>query len=99
MNNQQTDQEFRARADAFIHLANEQREKAENDSVNASLIYAATRFSAFIVASAADSAEEMKADRAAAVSYFTEKFREMLRENIDDYLGNYEDYIQKFRKT
>jgi hypothetical protein len=98
MSNEQTDKEFRVRADAFIHLANEQRKNANNDKVNASLLYASTRFTAFIVASAAEGVEEMKEDRDEAVRYFTEKFREMLVENIDDYIGNYADYIQKFRK-
>ncbi len=98
MSNEQTDKEFRVRADAFIHLANEQRKNANNDKVNASLLYASTRFTAFIVASAAEDVAEMKEDREEAVRYFTEKFREMLVENIDDYIGNYADYIQKFRK-
>lgn len=98
MGNEQSDIEFRNRADAFIHLANQQREDAANDKVNASLLYAATRFNAYIVASAAQDVAEMKEDKEEAVSYFTEKFREMLIENIDDYLGNYADYIEKFRK-
>ncbi len=99
MNKQQTDNEFRSRADAFIRLANEQRHDAANDKVNASLLYAATRFNAFVVASAAQNADEMREDKEEAVRYFTQKFSEMLVENIDDYIGNYQDYIQKFRKT
>lgn len=99
MSKEQTDEEFRLRADAFIHLANEQRHDASNDEVNASLLYAATRFNAFIVASAAKDVEEMKEDRDEAIRYFTERFRQMLLENIDDYVQNYEDYIQRFRKA
>ena len=99
MSNQHTDNEFRARADAFIRLANEQRRDAANDKVNASLLYAATRFNAFVVASAAQNADEMREDKEEAIRYFTQKFSEMLRENIDDYIENYQDYILKFRKT
>lgn len=93
------DKEFRGRADAFIHLANEQCRAASNDAVNASLLYAATRFNAFVVASAAQDIEEMRRDRDEAIKYFTERFRQMLVENIDDYVGNYAEYVQKFRKT
>ena len=91
------DKEFRGRADTFIRVANEQRRDASNDEVNASLLYAATRFNAFVVASAAQDVEEMKEDRDEAVDFFTERFRRMLVENIDDYVGNYGEYIQKFR--
>jgi hypothetical protein len=60
-------------------------------------IYAATRFNAFVVASAAQDVEEMREDRDEAVEFFTDRFRRMLIENIDDYVGNYGEYIQKFR--
>ena len=71
--------------------------RCNNDKVNASLLYASTRFTAFVVASAAQDVEEMKEDREEAVDFFTERFRRMLVENIDDYVGNYGEYIQKFR--
>jgi len=99
MSNEQSDQDFRARADALIHLANEQRREAKNDSVNASFLYAATRFSAFIVASASQDAAEMQQDRDEALDFFTERFRAMLSENLDDYATNYEDDVQRFRNA
>jgi hypothetical protein len=91
MSRQQTDNEFRACADAFIRLADEQRHDAANDKVNASLLYAATRFHAFVVASAAQNADEMREDKEEAIRYFSQKVSEMLSENIDDYIANHQD--------
>jgi hypothetical protein len=61
--------------------------------VSASLLYAASRFNAFIVASNAIDAEEMRRDSERAVDYFTEQFRKMLSENLNDHIENFEKYI------
>lgn len=75
MSNEQSDTWFRERADAFIHPANDQRRDADNDKVNACLLYAATRFDAFVVAAAAQDVVPMRDDKGEAVRYGTEKFR------------------------
>ena len=91
--------EFWNRADAIIHLANEQVNEASTGKVSASLLYAAARFSAFDVASKSVNVDEMKTDRDEAISYFVDQFRKMLIENMDDYIENYEIYVSKRGKA
>lgn len=93
MSNNDVDSAFWDRADDVIHLANEQCETVQRSKVSASLLYAAARFNAFIVAGKANSAEEMKQDREEAVQYFVEQYRKMLVENLDDYIENFSEYV------
>jgi hypothetical protein len=46
---------------------------------------------AFVVASAAQNADEMREDKEEAIRYFSQKFSEMLSENIDDHIENHQD--------
>lgn len=89
------DAAFWERADAVIRLANEQGTKVPNSSVSASLLYAAARFNAFIVASGATGPDGMRADKEEAIRYFTEEYRKMLSQNLDDYTENFDVYMQK----
>jgi hypothetical protein len=95
MSKEGPDQEFWDRADAVIHLANEQCKDAPKGKVSSSLLYAAARFNAFIVAVKASNMEEMKSDKNKAINYFTEQYRKMLIENLDDYIENYGRYFNK----
>lgn len=97
MSNEQADIEFRKRADAIIHLANEQRLTTPNEKVSSSLLYAAARFNAYLVASMSEDVEEMKTDKEEALKYFSAQYERMFVENIDDYIENYEEYILKLR--
>lgn len=89
------DAAFWERADAIIHLANEQGTKVPNSNVSASLLYAAARFNAFIVANGASSAEGMQKDKEEAIQYFTEEYRKMLSQNLDDYIANFANYLPR----
>jgi hypothetical protein len=93
MSNDNVDSTFWDRADDVIHLANEQCESVQRSKVSASLLYAAARFNAFIVAGNVSSAEEMKQDKEEAVQYFVEQYRKMLVENLDDYIENFSKYV------
>ena len=88
----EVDAGFWDRADAHIHLANQHCHSADAGKVSASLLYAASRFNAFIVASNSASAESMAKSRAEALDYFTKQFRSMLEENLDDHIKNFEKY-------
>lgn len=89
------DAAFWERADAIIALANEQGTKVPNSNVSASLLYAAARFNAFIVASDTRDAATMKADKEEAIRYFTEEYRKMLSQNFDDYIDNFAAYLPR----
>ncbi len=85
--------EFWDRADALIHVANDQCKEAPNSKVSSSMLYAAARFNAFIVAVGARDLDELNADKEAATAYFTEQYRKMFVENLDDYIDNYAKYV------
>jgi hypothetical protein len=89
----QLDDAFYARADAHIHLANDQAENAGHEMVNASLMFASARFSAFVSARGFASSEAMQAKRAETIEYFVTGFRQMLEGNLDAYIKNFETYV------
>ena len=89
---------FWGRADAHIELANRYCDTVEAGKVSASLLYAASRFNAFIVASNASSAESLSQSRAEALDYLTEQFRSMLAENLDDHIKNFSKYGARKRQ-
>ena len=86
------DEAFWDRIDEVVDLANQQTEHAESDDVSSSLLYATARFNAYLLASSAENADEIKAGKESAVEYFTEKYRQLLIVNIGDYIENFDEY-------
>ncbi len=99
MSNDKPDTEFWERADEIIDLANKQCDNASNGKVSSSLLYAVARFNAFIVASSAKDAEDLKNDKEQAVKYFTEQYEKMLVENIDEHIKNFEKNIEEQKNS
>ena len=88
------DPNFFARADEHIKLNNRQLDEHKNaEDVNASFLYAAARFNAWISAAGLSSSAEMKLKRDDLVEYFVGEYRSMLEENIDEYINNYDEYL------
>lgn len=92
MNDETQDEAFWDRADEIINLANQQAENAESDDVSSSLLYATARFNAFLIASTAEKADDIQAGKDAAVEYFTKQYRQLLIDNIDEYIENFDEY-------
>jgi hypothetical protein len=88
------DEKFYDRADAFIHVANAQCHDIGRGKVSASFLYAAARFNAWISATGFTKSEDMAEKRAETIDYFVEQYREMLKENLDDYIRNFARYMQ-----
>ena len=88
-----TDEKFYARADAHIHLSNEQLAEAARGKVSASTMFAASRFNAWVTAQGFQSGEEMASKRDEAVAYFVNQFKLMLEENMDNYITNFDSYM------
>ncbi|SFV62932.1 hypothetical protein MNB_SV-3-1610 [hydrothermal vent metagenome] len=97
---QERDEKFYERADAHIALANDQINTKETHPTlaNDSLIYATARFNAWIVAASFTSSEEIQNDRANAIEYFTNAYKTMLEEHLDDYIANYDVYMKGAEK-
>lgn len=88
------DKDFFKRTDAFIKVANELTSEHEVGKVSASMLYAAARFNAFIVASSAKDKAEADRNKVEAIEYFTNQYRNMLMANMEDYIEKYDDYLK-----
>ncbi len=91
---QKMDKDFFKRTDAFIKVANELTSDHDLGKVSASMLYAAARFNAFIVASSAESKEEADKNKVEAIEYFTSQYRSMLLANMNDYIEKYDEYLK-----
>jgi hypothetical protein len=61
--------------------------------VSASMMYATSRFNAWVGACNCESAGELAAAREQAIEYFVKQYREMLIENLDQYIRNFDVYM------
>ena len=91
---QDVDDKFYDRADAHIHLSNDQLKNVSTGKASASMMYATARFNAWVSASGFSQSEEMKDARAETIEYFVSEFQKMLEENLDDYIGNFDRYMK-----
>ncbi len=91
---QNMDKDFFKRTDAFIQMANQLSQEHDLGKVSASLLYAAARFNAFIVASSAADKAEADRNKVQAIDYFTNQYRAMLLANMDNYIEKFDEYLK-----
>ena len=92
---QKIDDEFYDRADAHIHLANDQiSEKIGRGKVSASFMYGLARFNAWVSACGWESGEELAEAKKETIEYFVTEYRKMLEENVSDYIANFDSYMR-----
>ena len=84
------DKKFIRMADHFIEQANQQCNENDHQLVNASLLYASARFSAFITASLAESKETFEKNTDEAVAFYVSEFEKMLREHMKQYKSTFD---------
>ena len=89
MSDMETDPKFYERADAHIHLANDQIGEITRGKVSASMLYATARFNAWVSACGFASGNEMAKARGETIDYFVAEYRKMLEENLDDYIAHF----------
>ncbi|HEY6530264.1 MAG TPA: DUF3144 domain-containing protein [Cellvibrionaceae bacterium] len=89
-----SEQLFFNRADAHIFLSNDQLDNMHKEGVAASMLYASARFTAWLMAGSFANGDLMQESKASALEFFTERFRDMLNQNIDDYIANFDHYIK-----
>jgi hypothetical protein len=89
---------YRQMVDAFIDRANDFAEKNGSENTGMALLFAASRFNAFVVSQHAETPEGYEADLAKARNFFQSQYREMLDENLEDYKQVYSKY-SKFIKN
>ena len=81
----EADLNFIKMADLFINQANKQCEQADHQLVNASMLYASARFSAFITASMSESKQSYEAGMDQAIEFYMAEFKKMLQEHMQQY--------------
>jgi len=87
------DEKFYERADAHINLSNDQLKETGLIKVNNSMMYALVRFNAWVSANGFDSALEMTNARDEIIEYFSNQYRSMLEENVDNYIANFDKFM------
>ena len=90
----EVDKEFFERADAYITVANEQAANVSRGKVSASMMFATARFNAWVSASGTESRDELASVRQEALEYFVNEYRQMLEENLDEYIEHFDNYMK-----
>lgn len=93
------DSEFYENVDKFIRLANDISKAVGDERCAAALNFAASRYSAYLVASSSLGKGELEKLRKEAANYFCPIYMSNLERNLDYFEKNYESSIQKFRNT
>jgi hypothetical protein len=88
-----TDEKFFNRADAHIHLANEQLTNVARGKVSGSLMFAAARYNAWVSATDLQSSKELQKRKDELMDYFLSQYKSMLEHNFDNYIAHYDDYM------
>lgn len=84
---------FFERSKAVIELCNQQLAQARDIEVAASAAYGAARFSLWSMGRTTLTRREFEARKAEAIASFTKGFGEMLEEQYQDLLDNYDTYF------
>ena len=86
---------FQERVDEFVAIANQQAAESSVEDVNTAVLFSAARFNAFSVARSVENAENLQAEKQAAIEYFTRRYAEMLNQNLEEYIARFDNYTQK----
>ena len=92
--NAEVDKEFFKRADEHISVSNEQTKSETRGKVSASMMFATARFNAWVSASGSESGEELAAGKDEILEYFVNEYRQMLDENLNEYIEHFDDYMK-----
>ncbi|ACR11649.1 DUF3144 domain-containing protein [Teredinibacter turnerae] len=81
--------------DAFIDTANREADNTDPGIISSAILYAAARFSAFYVASFAESRKDFIEDSEETIRHYSEEFLKLMQENIADYGENFKVYMRE----
>lgn len=94
ISDEELDAQYRAMIDSFIDQANQLAETSSPENVGMALLFAASRFNAFVVSQHAESIRDYEKDLDKARDFFQNQYRQMLEENLQDYKNIYLKYQQ-----
>jgi hypothetical protein len=95
---EELDEIFRQMADQFIDQANELAKGNGNENVGLAMLYAASRFNAFVVSQHSATLEDYEKDLTPAREFFLAQYERMLDENLEDYKQVYSKYAHLLKK-
>lgn len=87
------DDNFFERADEHINLSNDQLSTSTRGKVSSSMMYSVARFNSWISACGFNSKKEMEDAKEETIKYFVTEYEKMLKENLQDYIDNYDKYM------
>jgi hypothetical protein len=93
MSTKTDDDIFWGLVERFIEEANSACDDADPGIVSAALINATARFNAFVVAQSSLDKNEFAEDVEGTTNYLTGRYRDFLKEHMDDYRENYSTLI------
>lgn len=88
------DEQFWDVVDNVIDVSNNAMETSEPGLVNSAMLYAAARYTTFVLASHSETRKDFIADTPEAIRQFSEEFQRLLEENMEDYAENYKVYMR-----
>ena len=89
---------YRGTVDLFIDRANELAEDNSPENVGMALLFAASRFNAYVISQHAQTLEDYERDLPKAREFFLAQYQQMLDENLEDYKQVYSKYAQFLKK-
>lgn len=95
-----TDEKFFERVDTIIAINNGYiKNQVHPELVSNSFMFAASRFNAWMVAAGSKDVEAFANDKEKILEYFTDQYKLMLNDNLDDYIRNFDKYMNPSNET
>ena len=98
LSDEELDEILRKMADSFIDRANELADSNSPENVSMALLYAASRYNAHVVSQHAEDEAAYEKDIPRARDFFSEQYRRMLDENLEDYKRVFGKYANLMRR-
>jgi hypothetical protein len=86
------DEQFWQLVDNFISLANDKAQTTDRNIIGPAILFAATRFNAYMLASSTGNVETFSAQKEEAIKYYKDQHEKMLNDNFGDFETNFEKY-------
>ena len=93
MSEKNDDDLFWGLVEKYIEQANDDCEAADPGIVSAALLNAAARFNAYVVAQSSLDKNEFAEDVEGTTNYLSGRYRDFLKEHMEDYRENYSTLI------
>jgi hypothetical protein len=86
------DEQFWQLIDTFINIANEKSQTVDRNIIGPALLFAATRFNAYMLAMSTGNVEDFAKQKEAAMAYYKDQHEKMMNDNFTDFQSNFEQY-------